>query len=255
MTGPVVVAYGMGVDSTALLIGLHQEGITPDLILFADTGDEKPATYAYLPIISAWLARVGFPPVTVVKNPRPKSGDQSLSDSCLRLGTLPALAYGKHQCSLVWKIAPQVAFLKTWPRAMEARAAGQPVTILIGYDNSPRDTARRYRAEGKAMAGGVNAFPLIAWGWDRAACKRQIIRAGLPLPVKSACFHCPASKPSEIIALRDETPHLYAKAIQMEHGARAKGLRRIVGLGRRFSWESVAAQMSLLPAMGESEAA
>ena len=173
----------------------------------------------------------------------------------MRLGTLPALAYGKHQCSLVWKIAPQVAFLKTWRPAIEARAAGQSVTILIGYDNSPRDTARRYRAEGKATVGSVNGFPLIAWGWDRAACKSQIVRAGLPLPVKSACFHCPASKPSEIIALRDTTPHLYAKAIQMEHAARAKGLRRIAGLGRRFSWESVAAQMSLVSAMDESEAA
>lgn len=137
---------------------------------------------------------------------------------------------------------------------MEARAAGQLITVLIGYDNGPRDTCRRYRAEGKVMAGCVNAFPLIAWGWDRAECKRQIARTGLPLPVKSACFHCPASKPSEIIALRDTTPQLYAKAIQMERTARAKGLRRIAGLGRRFSWESVAAQASL-PGLGESEAA
>lgn len=50
---PLVVAYGMGVDSTAVLVGLQQRGIRPDLILFADTGDEKPATYAYLPVINA----------------------------------------------------------------------------------------------------------------------------------------------------------------------------------------------------------
>lgn len=62
----LVVAYGMGVDSTAMLVGLHQRGVRPDLILFADTGGEKPETYAYLPIIQAWLERVGFPPVVVV---------------------------------------------------------------------------------------------------------------------------------------------------------------------------------------------
>jgi hypothetical protein len=45
-----VVAYGMGVDSTAMLIGLEQRGIRPDLILFADTGSEKPDTYLYAPI-------------------------------------------------------------------------------------------------------------------------------------------------------------------------------------------------------------
>ena len=45
MTGPLVVSYGMGVDSTAMLIGMAQRSIRPDLILFADTGGEKPETY------------------------------------------------------------------------------------------------------------------------------------------------------------------------------------------------------------------
>ena len=39
---PIVVAYGMGVDSTAMLIGMYLRGLRPDLILFADTGGEKP---------------------------------------------------------------------------------------------------------------------------------------------------------------------------------------------------------------------
>ena len=241
MSRPLVVAYGIGVDSTALLVGLQQERITPDLILAADTGDEKPETYAYLPIIGTWLKRVGFPPVTVVKNPRPRSGDQSLSDSCLRLGTLPALAYGKHQCSLVWKVEPQIRFLKRWPPALEAWSEGDAVTVFIGYDASPRDICRRFKAEGKSMPGCNNAFPLIAWGWDRARCVREITRAGLPVPVKSACFHCPASKPAEIFVLRERSPHLFAKAVLMERTARARGLKRIAGLGRRFSWEALAA--------------
>jgi hypothetical protein len=108
---PLVVAYGMGVDSTAMLIGLQQRGERPDLIMFADTGSEKPETYAYLDTINAWLDKVGFPRVTVVKNPRPKVHDKSLGESCERLGTLPALAYGRHQCSLVWKVDPQKGFV------------------------------------------------------------------------------------------------------------------------------------------------
>jgi hypothetical protein len=35
---PIIVAYGMGVDSTAMLIGLRDRGISIALILFADTG-------------------------------------------------------------------------------------------------------------------------------------------------------------------------------------------------------------------------
>ena len=42
-----MVSYGGGVNSTALLIGLHQHRIPVDLILFADTGAEHPHTYAY----------------------------------------------------------------------------------------------------------------------------------------------------------------------------------------------------------------
>src|SRR5262249_20095839 len=58
----VQVAYGAGVNSTAMLIGLYRMGIRPDRILFADTGGENPETYAYLPVIQRWLASLGVPP-------------------------------------------------------------------------------------------------------------------------------------------------------------------------------------------------
>jgi 3'-phosphoadenosine 5'-phosphosulfate sulfotransferase (PAPS reductase)/FAD synthetase len=248
---PLIVAYGMGVDSTAMLVGLHQRGERPDLITFADTGDEKAETYAYLPTINAWLDSVGFPRVTVVKNARPVSGDKSLSDSCMRLGVLPALAYGQHQCSLVWKRDPQQKFVKGWAPAIAAWAAGQTVTQCIGYDAGPRDSCRSYKAEGKASPGYTNRFPLIEWGWDREECVRQIAAAGLPVPVKSACFHCPASKQHEIVWLKRNAPEQFAKAIQMEALAMPKILARKAegkkvstkGLGRTFAWTDRAGAM------------
>jgi hypothetical protein len=245
---PLVVSYGAGVDSTAMLIGLHQRGECPDLILFADTGDEKPETYAYLPIMSAWLVSVGFPAVTVVKNARPISGDKSLSESCMRLGVLPALAYGQHQCSLVWKRDPQVKFLKSWAPAVAAWGAGLNVTNCIGYDAGPRDSCRQYKAEGKELSGFKNQFPLIEWGWARAQCEAEIAASGLPIPVKSACFHCPASKKHEIVWLQQKHPELHARALAMEsaalpkaHARRDAGKRWTPGLGRNFAWSSVEA--------------
>lgn len=247
MREPLIVAYGMGVDSTAMLVGLHQRGERPDLILFADTGDEKPQTYAYLATINVWLARVGFPLVTAVKNARPKSGDKSLSESLLRLGVLPALAYGAHQCSLVWKLSPQQKFVKAWQPAIDAWAAGLRVVNCIGYDAGPRDSCRQYKAEGKESPGYCNRFPLIEWGWDRAECERQILAAGLPVPVKSACFHCPASKREEIVWLHREVPEQHERALAIEAGAmpkiearRAAGQKvSTVGLGRSFTWASL----------------
>lgn len=241
------VAYGMGVDSTGMLVGLMQRGERPDLILFADTGDEKPETYAYLPVINAWLDKVGFPQVTVVKNARPKSHDKSLSESCLRNSVLPALAFNRHSCSIVWKLDPQMSFLKGisrgpnkkpgWQPALDAWKRGEKVVTLIGYDAGPRDSCRAGSAMGKAKDGFINRFPLIEWGWDRERCKAEIIAAGLPVPMKSACFFCPASKTTEIDWLKRFHPELAAKAVEIETRAKERGLTKIKGLGgRKFAW-------------------
>lgn len=48
---PLIVAYGLGVDSTAMLVEFVKRGIRPDLILFADTGGEKPVTHQYGSVI------------------------------------------------------------------------------------------------------------------------------------------------------------------------------------------------------------
>jgi len=64
---PLVVAYGGGVDSTAMLIGFKQRSIRPDLILMADPGSEKDATYEYLPKINRWLEEASFPRVQIVR--------------------------------------------------------------------------------------------------------------------------------------------------------------------------------------------
>ena len=53
---PVIVAWGAGVDSTAMLIELVERGERIDMVLFADTGAEKPETYLFIPIFRAWLA-------------------------------------------------------------------------------------------------------------------------------------------------------------------------------------------------------
>lgn len=234
---PLIVAYGAGVDSTAMLVGMYQRFEKPDLILFADTGDEKAATYAYLDVMNDWLRRRGWPTITIVKNPSPKTNDVSLSARCMRNGVLPGLAYGGHQCSLVWKVEPQRAFVKRWTPATEAWAAGLTVTQCIGYDAGPRDGARAYKAEGKAAPGYTNRFPLIEWGWDRDRCIAEIEAAGLPVPVKSACFHCPASKKTEVEWLKAFEPQLYQRAVEMERLAKAKGLTKVKGLGRNWSWE------------------
>ena len=99
-----MVSYGGGVNSTALLIGLHQHRIPVDLILFADTGAEHPHTYAYLDIMDRWLKGHGMPPITRVYKTTRDSKRLTLEQECLQSGTLPSIAYGFKRCSLKHKI-------------------------------------------------------------------------------------------------------------------------------------------------------
>jgi hypothetical protein len=151
---PIIVAYGAGVDSTAMLIGLRDHKVTPNLILFADTGSEKPETKTYLGVIGAWLVDNAFPPVTIVRRRSPRAGDISLHDECLRKSILPSLAYGGHSCSLKWKVDPQWAFTRDhfgWDRRQRRWRHGAFVTKLIGYDAGPADARRIAKASNKCL--------------------------------------------------------------------------------------------------------
>jgi hypothetical protein len=86
-------------------------------------------------------------------------------------------------------------------------------------------------------------YPLMEWGYDRERCKQIIADAGLPVPVKSACFFCPASKKREIHWLEEHHPELLKRALQIEENAQAK-LKSVKGLGRSFAWGSYLKQIN-----------
>lgn len=233
----LVVSCGLGRNSVAMVILFYKLGIRPDLILFADTGNEKPKTYAYIKILKSWLKLVGFPELTIVRAMRPR--DASLESHCLRLGIFPSLAYGRHGCSVQWKIEAQNNFLKTWLPAIEATKRGERIVRAIGFEAGEEYRARRAGA-GKLTSktskiktvetgckhrssfavspddGYISYFPLIECGIDFDGCLDLIGGEGLSLPVKSACFFCPASKIEEIINISVEDPHLFFRSLVME---------------------------------------
>ena len=189
-----MVSYGGGVNSTALLIGLHQHRIPVDLILFADTGAEHPHTYAYLDIMDRWLKDHGMPPITRVYKTTRDSKRLTLEQECLQSGTLPSIAYGFKRCSLKHKIGPQEKFCNHYLPCQKVWAAGKRVVKFIGYD-----AGEGYRSD-KVLLGDLadpkysKWYPLMEWGWDRAACMQAIENAGLPQPGKSSCFFCPSMR-------------------------------------------------------------
>ncbi len=240
---PLVVAYGLGVDSTAMLVEFAHRGIRPDLILFADTGGEKPETYQYLDVIRPFLARVGFPDVIVVRYRPTRAVYQTLEEQCLHTGTLPSLAYGGKSCSLKYKRSPQDKFVAGWQPALACWRRGGKVLKAIGFDAGPADLRRHRYVEDERFR---YWYPLVTWGFDRERCKQIIAAAGLPVPPKSSCFFCPAMKKPEIIWLQEHHPELLERALAIERNAQAK-LTSVKGLGRSYSWESYLAQLGDLP--------
>lgn len=234
----------MGVDSTGILVGMKQRGERPDLVIFSDVGDEREGTYAYLAIINEWLARVGFPLVTVVKY-QPKDYKwwppyHTLFENCMTNITLPSLAYGGHSCSSKWKIQAQRTYLKTWRPAQDAWANGVQIVKCIGFEDTPKERLRTKRCATFAVQDEdpeltTIRFPLQEWGWDRECCIVEIEKEGIPAPPKSSCHFCPAMKPWEVKELSEQqlcrTIIMEARTAKrhLEH-AEEKGWPRGVGV-------------------------
>ncbi len=243
---PVIVSWGAGVDSTAMLLNLARRKERPDLIIFADTGAEKASTMAYLPVMREWLAAVGFPPLTVVRRSgcHGKHGYyETLEQECFTKRMFPSLAYHRnHSCATKWKVEPSERYIKAWEPARLAWIYGMPVTQLIGFENEKHEIARCNRLPANDRY--EYRMPLIEWGWTRARCVSEIendpllreiaARHGVPtVPPKSACYFCPASKPEELVQLNRTEPNLLRKAIELEQLVAPK-LTSIGGLwGRR----------------------
>lgn len=229
LDAPLCVSYGMGVDSTAMLVGLWRRGVRPTLITFADTGGEKPETYAYLPVINAWLASVDFPEVTVVRYAGKHGRYDTLEGNCLANQTLPSLAFGGKSCSQKFKTAPQNAARRAHPELLATWKVKRRPFVAVGYDCGPADSRRSKIADDKWFR---YWYPLREWGWDREECKRQIRMVGLPVPPKSACFFCPATKPDELTVLVHDHPDLVERIVQMEAAALPKMRTKTNGLWR-----------------------
>jgi hypothetical protein len=229
----VIASYGGGTNSTAMLIECAKRNIQVDLILFADTGGEKPHTLEYVKRFSQWLVEHDMPEIVTVKKVRRNGEVLTLEQNCREQNMLPSIAYGFKSCSQKYKIQPQDKYVNNWQPAKDEWAAGRKITKLIGYDADEDHRAKipedkKYQYE----------YPLVEWDMGREECLDTIDEVGLCPPGKSACYFCPSSKPSEIRQLAHTHPELIERALAMEANAE---LTSVKGLGRNFAWRDLLA--------------
>lgn len=222
-----IVSFGGGVNSTAMLIGMYERGIPADLILFADTGGEKPETYAHRDEFSTWLVAHGYPGIVTVSEER-----WTLEQECLDKNTLPSIVTGMRSCSDKYKMRPQKRHVAALPEAKEIWARGEAITRIIGFD-----AGEPWRVKDAESGRYENRFLLIEWDWAREQCVSAIERHSLGVPMKSSCFFCPEMQENEIVDLQRDHPELAARAIAMERNNTA--MYSVRGLKRTTSFEAI----------------
>jgi len=229
------VAYGGGVNSTAMIIGMLQHKIPPDLIVFADTGGERPDTYEYIEYFNKWLQQYNLEIQTIKKD------GETLEQECIRINGLPSLAYGYKRCSLKFKRDPQNKYRNNHPQCKAVLKSGNKIDVYIGIDAGEAHRANNAPIDDKKYN---YHHPLIDWDLGRDECIELIKSVGLKVPKKSSCFYCPSMRPTEIRELKNNHPELLDRALFMENNAK-DNLKSVKGLGRNWSWNTFINQQDI----------
>jgi len=267
-----IVNYGAGKNSTAMIIAMWLKNEPIDAIVFADTGNEKAETYAFIEVFDSWLKSVGLPAVTrvqyalkqrrsrVVMYPAIKSAGsllaweyhnvasaiadgiqqnyvyQNLGEEVATSHLFPAIAYGRGACAAKWKLEP----ISKWRNSIFLEKG----ITCIGYHYGEK--RRLYDKKGNLRPpldedGWARRYPLIEWKIDEADCQALCQNYLGITPPKSACWFCPSSRPYEVAQL---PPDLYELGCDIEELAeyqgKAKGITNpMTALGRNFKWREL----------------
>lgn len=200
-----LLSYGGGRQTVALCL-LIEQGIIPrpDRIVIADTGREKSSTWDYLATyMQPRMTAIGLP---IEIAPR----SLAYVDLYAHNGDLLIPVYthtGKFSafCSNEWK-----------QRVIKRYLADVGITTYTAWIGFAWDERQRVKGE----AG--RAFPLIDRMLTKADCITIIERAGLPLPLPSACWMCPNMRDSEWRDVRDHYPDDWARAVALDDELRAE---------------------------------
>ncbi|WP_404316439.1 hypothetical protein [Prescottella equi] len=253
----VVLSYGLGEDSTAILLRWIEDPTSRDfdlddlVVITAMTGDEWDSTRAaveehVLPRIAAAGIRyiqtargrrhvtTAGEGVVILDDTRTPSrlyieGDYSLYREMIEAGTLPQSG-GARLCSVHAKGDVLDAVIARITR-------GQPYRHVMGFEAGEQRRAAKDTMFNTDLRTGE--YPLIDWGWtrdDAIAYTRSVTGTSVG---KSACTFCPftfANKQgrADVFARYATNPAIGAKTLLMEHLALALNPAQGLVGGRRL---------------------
>ncbi len=221
----MIVSFGAGVQSTALLVLAARGEIPHQTFVFSTVGDdaEHPDTLTYLrehhrPFAEAhgldlvetcWVDRKG--------NNRDLYVDMMETDNSIPIPVrLPNGAFGNRKCTHRYKID----VVNRWMRQNGATRKN-PMRMAIGFSVDEIERAKSVGVDERAPYRSVE-YPLLDLGIRRSDCLRIVAAAGLPQPPRSACWFCPFKSTEAWRETRRARPDLWAKAIELEQDLNRK---------------------------------
>lgn len=192
------LSYGGGVNSTALAVLLCKGKLPqyqPWRAMWADTQDEADETYDYVEsVFVPYLAHHG----KTLEVCRPDEGVIERWERLKVTGSRILRTCTKHG--------------KIVPLELHMDAHGQPDDEqIIGID-----AGEHHRAVRQNHGERRKHYPLVDLDIDRHGCVEIIETAGLEVPPKSGCWHCPFLRVGQILQLANKRPDRMRRIIALE---------------------------------------
>lgn len=216
-----VFSYGGGVQSTAALVLAATGKIEYKPFLFCNVGadSEHPETLRYVYEVAMPYAKEHG--VEIIELRRERETLYQVLMSQEKNTVIPVRlnngAPGMRACTGDFKIKVVCKWLR-----QHGATAKNPATVGMGIS---LDEFQRMRTE-SGVAYEKLEYPLIDLRLTRQDCMQIIQKAGLPVPPKSSCWFCPYHSLKNWQAMRQDTPELFWKAVELEawlNQKRAKG--------------------------------
>ena len=237
MTDYTYMSLGGGVQSGTMaeMIAVG-ELPAPDLVIFADTGDEPDYVCRHVGYLRARLAAVGVELATV------SAGNlrERLMAGHGRFAAIPAFTVNagqrgrlKRQCTQDFKIEPiehevrrrlLAAGLATQTKSGAIRVR-RGVTAEAWLGISLDEVARMKPSRTSWI---TNRWPLIERRMSRGDCINWLQRHGLPVPQKSSCRICPYHDDRYWWQMRDQSPADWQGVVDFDNSLRENRAARFV---------------------------
>lgn len=235
---PIILSYGMGLESTTILLRWLEEPASRDfplqrlIVITAMTGDEHESTARFvrqhvLPRLRAHrvrfvqVARAGplrQDGIVVLDDSQEPTelhirGAWRLSQEMETAGTIPQFAKGQRRCSIKFK----GEVLDAW---MERELGGRAFRHVMGFNAT--ETKRVERDCGFSSEVRHSEYPLGTLGWGREECDAYVLAVTGEHCPKSCCTYCPfaGGKRAALERLAGE-PEAAFQALRLEHVAMA----------------------------------